>query len=49
MAATEDQLKHVDALRQQLDDRLATLAAAEQRMAAFEAQAREPRATRRGH
>ncbi len=39
MAATEDQLKHVDALRQQLDDRLATLTAAEQRMAAFEAQA----------
>jgi chromosome segregation ATPase len=39
MAATEDQLKHVDALRQQLDDRLSTLTAAEQRMAAFEAQA----------
>jgi chromosome segregation ATPase len=38
MAATEDQLRHVDALRQQLDDRQAALTAAEQRMMAFEAQ-----------
>jgi chromosome segregation ATPase len=38
MAAAEEQLKHVDALRQQLDDRQSALASAEQRMAAFEAQ-----------
>ena len=38
MAATEDQLKQLDALRQQLDDRQAALTVAEQRMAAFEAQ-----------
>jgi chromosome segregation ATPase len=38
MAATEEQLKHVDALRQQLDDRQSALTVAEQRMAAFEAQ-----------
>ena len=38
MAATEEKLKHVDALRQQLDDRQSALTAAEQRMVAFEAQ-----------
>jgi chromosome segregation ATPase len=38
MAATEEQLKHVDALRQQLDDRQSALTVAEQRMTAFEAQ-----------
>ena len=38
MAATEAQLKHVEALRQQLDDRQSALAAAEKRMSAFEAQ-----------
>ena len=39
MAATEEQLKHVDALWQQLDDRQSALTVAEHRMAAFEAQA----------
>ena len=34
MAATEEQLKHVDALRQQLDDRQSALTVADQRMAA---------------
>ena len=38
MAATAEQLKHVDVLRQQLDDRQSALAVADQRMAAFEAQ-----------
>jgi chromosome segregation ATPase len=38
MAAAEEQLKHVDALHQQLDDRQSALSAAEQRMTAFEAQ-----------
>jgi chromosome segregation ATPase len=38
MAATEAQLKHLDALRQQLDDRQSALTVAEQRMAAFEGQ-----------
>jgi DNA repair exonuclease SbcCD ATPase subunit len=38
MAATEEQLKHVDTLRLQLDDRQSALIAAEQRMAAFETQ-----------
>ena len=38
IAATEEQLEHVDALRQQLDDRQSALSAAEQRMSAFEAQ-----------
>ena len=38
MAATEEQLKHVDTLRQQLDDRQSALTVAEQRITAFEAQ-----------
>ena len=38
VAATEEQLKHVDALRQQLDDRQSALTVAEQRVSAFEAQ-----------
>ena len=38
MVATEQQLKQLDALRQQLDDRHSTLTAAEQRMSAFEGQ-----------
>ena len=38
MAATAEQLQHVDALRQQLDDRQSALTVADQRMAAFEAQ-----------
>jgi chromosome segregation ATPase len=38
MAATEDKLKHVEALRLQLDDRHSALIAAEQRIVAFEAQ-----------
>ena len=38
MAAAEQQLKHVDTLRQQLDDRQSALIAAEQRMVAFETQ-----------
>jgi chromosome segregation ATPase len=39
LAATEEQLKYLDALRQQLDDRQSALTAAEQRMTAFEARA----------
>ena len=39
LAATEEQLKHLDVLRQQLDDRQSALSAAEQRMTAFEVQA----------
>jgi DNA repair exonuclease SbcCD ATPase subunit len=39
LAATEQQVKHLDTLRQQLDDRQSALTAAERRMAAFEAQA----------
>jgi chromosome segregation ATPase len=38
MVATEQQLKQLDTLRQQLDDRHSTLTAAEQRMSAFEGQ-----------
>jgi chromosome segregation ATPase len=38
MAATEEQLKQVDALRQQIEDRQSELIVAEQRMTAFEAQ-----------
>ena len=39
LTATEEQLKHLCALRQHLDDRQSALIAAEQRMAAFEVQA----------